>query len=107
MGMDMDPAAMGMMVAGQGMEGCGNFGVPIVDTTVDGRLEVYYYEIQSTESGSADNYDAVTRCFQEHGVDGCKGMADVWLNATVSPVDWTNRSNSRHHGMSGTLMDCT
>ncbi len=87
-------AAMGMMVAGQGMEGCGNFGVPIVDTTADGRLEVYYYEIQSTESGSSDNYEAVASCFQEHGVDGCKGLADVWLNATVSPVDWTDRSSN-------------
>ena len=52
-------SALGMMVAGQGMEGCGNFGVPLVSTKEKGRVEVLYYEIQSTEKGSTTT---TTRC---------------------------------------------
>jgi hypothetical protein len=47
--------ALGFMVAGQGMEGCGNFGVPLVDTTEGGRLEVVYFDVQTTTKGS-DRY---------------------------------------------------
>ena len=35
----------GFMVAGQGMEGCGNYGIPIIDTT-EGRVRVWHFEIQ-------------------------------------------------------------
>lgn len=81
-------SALGMMVAGQGMEGCGNFGVPVVSTKEARRVEVLYYEVQSTESGSTDNYAALSQCWSEHGLEGCKGMADVWLNQTVAKVEW-------------------
>ena len=37
----------GFMVAGQGMEGCGNYGVPIIDST-EGRLRMWYFPIVDT-----------------------------------------------------------
>ena len=39
---------VGFMVAGQGMIGCGNFGIPLVDTT-SGRVEVIYYNVADME----------------------------------------------------------
>ena len=80
-------SALGMMVAGQGMEGCGNFGVPILNTKGD-RLEVLYYEIQSVEKGSKDSYEEVSTCWSKHGLSGCEGLADVWLNQSVVKIDW-------------------
>ena len=65
----------------------GNFGVPMVDTTPDGRIEVVYYDVQSTKSGS-DNYDAITKCFAMNGIGGCKELGTVWLNQTLTPVEW-------------------
>ena len=70
------------------MEGCGNFGVTLVDTALDGRLEVLYYEIQTKKKGS-DRFDVVSECFRANGIAGCKQLATVWLNQTVQSVDWS------------------
>jgi hypothetical protein len=46
----------GFMVAGQGMEGCGNYGFPIFDTT-ENRVRVYHFEVVSIDG--TDTYDEV------------------------------------------------
>ena len=70
----------GFMVAGQGMEGCGNFGIPFVDTR-EGRVEIIYYNVQDLTG--ADNYEKVLDCFQTKGISNCKDLGTVWLNHTL------------------------
>ena len=59
-----------------------------MDTTSEGRVEVVYYEVQTTKSGS-DAYDSVSKCFASNGIGGCKDLGTVWLNQTLTPVDWS------------------
>jgi hypothetical protein len=70
----------GFMLAGQGMEGCGNFGVPYVDTS-DGRVEIIYYNVQ--DKTGTDEYDKIMACFKAHGPAKCKDLGTVWLNQTI------------------------
>ena len=37
----------------------------------------------------APGWAALSQCWSEHGLEGCKGMADVWLNETVTKVEWS------------------
>jgi hypothetical protein len=69
----------GFMVAGQGMEGCGNFGIPIIDTTED-RVRFWHFEIVSKEG--KDNYDAIMQCVQSkpNGWRDCTDLAESWLD---------------------------
>jgi len=67
---------VGFMVAGMGMEGCGNFGVPVVDTT-NGTTQVLYYPIQESSS-STDKYAVIEECFRTKGVGNCKDLASSW-----------------------------
>jgi len=90
---------VGFMVAGMGMEGCGNFGIPVLDSTAAsssfrhrsnqsslraaaaaGGL-VYYFPIQDANDASqGDKYNATMSCFEEKGVGGCiaAGLATKW-----------------------------
>ncbi|GAB5364000.1 hypothetical protein AAMO2058_000931900 [Amorphochlora amoebiformis] len=68
---------LGFMVAGMGMEGCGNFGVPIVDST-SGTTKVYYYPIQDVNVEGSDKYSDVVGCFESKGVGSCQDLAMVW-----------------------------
>ena len=83
---------LGFMVAGQGMEGCANFGVPILETTETtqdekGRVELIYYNVQDYHEGS-DRYDEILKCFEENGVKGCKDLGTVWLNQSIGDTVW-------------------
>eukprot|EP00929_Paragymnodinium_shiwhaense_P034023 TRINITY_DN1855_c0_g2_i1.p1 TRINITY_DN1855_c0_g2~~TRINITY_DN1855_c0_g2_i1.p1 ORF type:complete len:512 (-),score=82.58 TRINITY_DN1855_c0_g2_i1:377-1912(-) len=72
----------GFMVAGQGMEGCGNFGVPVVDTT-EGRTRVLFFNTTTDEQ-----YTAVLSCVQGKGWRACaESFATTWLDQkrAVSP----------------------
>eukprot|EP00937_MAST-01D_sp_MAST-1D-sp2_P006156 g6156.t1 len=71
----------GFMVAGQGMEGCGNYGMPIVDTT-GGRVRVWHFEIVSKEG--TDSYDDTYACLQQKGWRGCTDHADLWLDQPIN-----------------------
>lgn len=64
----------GFMVAGQGMVGCGNYGIPVFDTT-GGRTRVFYFDTSSDEK-----YDAVMACVPAKGWRACIHLADVWLD---------------------------
>lgn len=71
----------GFMVAGMGMEGCGNYGVPIVDTTA-GLFRMWYFEVQSKTS--PDNYEAITACVKAAGAwRPCVQHAKLWVNQTI------------------------
>mmetsp|Transcript_96324 Transcript_96324/g.257602 ORF Transcript_96324/g.257602 Transcript_96324/m.257602 type:complete len:328 (+) Transcript_96324:528-1511(+) len=64
----------GFMVAGQGMEGCANYGVPILDTT-EGRTRVHYFD-----ASTDDAFNAVTSCVTANGWRGCLNLAETWLD---------------------------
>lgn len=67
----------GFMVAGQGMEGCGNYGFPVLDTT-EGRVRVYHFEVVSRDG--VDTYDDVLACVSAKGWRQCKEHAELWLD---------------------------
>ena len=72
----------GFMVAGQGMEGCANYGIPILDTT-DDRIRVLHFEI--TAANGTDSYDATMACLKTASSwRGCAHLAEVWLD---QPID--------------------
>jgi len=64
----------GFMVAGQGMTGCGNYGIPVLDTT-GGRTRMFYFDTSSDEK-----YEAVMGCVPKKGWRACINLADVWLD---------------------------
>jgi hypothetical protein len=70
----------GFMVAGQGMEGCANYGVPVFDTT-GGRNRVYYFDTSTDQK-----YEAVMACVPDKGWRQCLDLAETWLDQTRSVV---------------------
>ena len=70
----------GFMIAGQGMEGCGNFGVPVLDST-ENRLRLYYFPIVAKDG--TDTYDAVSSCVISKGWRACLSLAETWLDQTI------------------------
>mmetsp|Transcript_49155 Transcript_49155/g.105292 ORF Transcript_49155/g.105292 Transcript_49155/m.105292 type:complete len:485 (+) Transcript_49155:62-1516(+) len=64
----------GFMVAGQGMSGCSNYGIPVFDTTED-RNRVFYFDA-STE----DTFNNVTSCVGAKGWRNCLSLAEIWLD---------------------------
>ncbi|CAD7942496.1 unnamed protein product [Amoebophrya sp. A120] len=78
----------GYMVAGWGMHGCGNFGLPIFDTT-ESRFRVYYFPLVDLRPGKRGFwYDAVMRCMQEkRSWRACAedGHAELWTDEPLPP----------------------
>jgi len=76
-----------LQVAGQGMEGCGNFGIPVVDTTLE-RLRVYYFPIvvdpEEPTSMSEERYRSVLDCVSRKGWRACTRHAITWLDQPLS-----------------------
>lgn len=72
-----DGHTTGFMVAGFGMEGCGNYGLPMLDTT-GGRVKMVYFPIVA-EDGT-DTYDEVTSCVSNKGWRQCTHLAETWLD---------------------------
>jgi len=68
----------GFRVAGFGMEGCGNFGMPIVDTT-EGRVRFWYFD-----TSTDDLYEQVTSCVQAKGWRQCADLATLWLDQPIA-----------------------
>lgn len=65
------------------MEGCGNFGIPVVDTTRD-RIRVLYFPIvvhpKEPTDASEKRYRAVLDCVLRNGWRGCTQHATTWLD---------------------------
>ena len=76
----------GFMVAGQGMEGCGNYGMPIVDTT-GGRVRVWHFEsakmvcegIGHSRAISAMQFSPDDKQLVSVGVDGSVLLWNVYV----------------------------
>ena len=79
---------VGFMLGGFGMMGtlnCGNFGLPIVDTT-GGHIRVLYFPIQNTHTSSDQaeaNFNNLTSCITDHGFGGCEHLAEVWMDDRI------------------------
>lgn len=79
---------IGFMVAGQGMVGCGNYGVPIFDTT-EGRVRFYYFPIQRGHT------EDLIRCVNaESGWRQCTHLAEMWLDEPLEP-SWNPREEEK------------
>jgi hypothetical protein len=73
----------GFRVAGFGMEGCNNFGMPLVDTTED-RVRFWYFD-----TSSDGLYENVTTCVQSKGWRGCTDLATLWLDEPIARASIT------------------
>lgn len=71
----------GFMVAGQGMSGCGNFGVPVFDTTTQpGRVQIHYFSLETEDVAAA-----ATSCVRNQGYGAClSDYATTWLDVPFS-----------------------
>jgi hypothetical protein len=67
----------GFRVAGFGMEGCGNYGMPMVDTT-ENRVRFWYFDTSSDEK-----YSAVIKCVTTKGWRQCSDLATLWLDQAI------------------------
>jgi hypothetical protein len=64
------------------MEGCANYGIPIIDTT-DDRLRVYHFEING--KNDKDSYNATMGCLSSsNGWRNCTHLADLWLDQPIN-----------------------
>lgn len=70
---------VGFRVAGFGMEGCGNYGLPIVDTT-EGRVRFWYFDTSSDAS-----YNQTLSCVRQKGWRQCTSLATLWLDQPITP----------------------
>jgi len=68
----------GFRVAGFGMEGCGNYGIPIVDTTED-RVRFWYFD-----TSDDTKYNATIGCVQSEGWRQCTHLATSWLDQPIN-----------------------
>mmetsp|Transcript_116391 Transcript_116391/g.292742 ORF Transcript_116391/g.292742 Transcript_116391/m.292742 type:complete len:473 (+) Transcript_116391:86-1504(+) len=69
----------GFRVAGFGMEGCGNFGMPIIDTT-EGRVRFWYFD-----TSSDDMFNKTIACVTQKGWRSCTSLATSWLDQPIAP----------------------
>mmetsp|Transcript_78622 Transcript_78622/g.230714 ORF Transcript_78622/g.230714 Transcript_78622/m.230714 type:complete len:505 (+) Transcript_78622:55-1569(+) len=67
----------GFRVGGFGMNGCGNFGIPVLDTT-ESRVRFWYFD-----TSSDDSYNAVIKCVGQKGWRQCLDLATTWLDQPI------------------------
>ena len=88
---------VGFMVAGQGMSGCGNYGIPLLDTTEE-RIRMWYFPVVEPKRFDRalahrrdwpelevweevdDKYDAVMGCLKKSSWRNCTHLAVLWLD---------------------------
>jgi len=69
----------GFRVAGFGMEpGCGNYGMPLVDTTED-RVRFWYFDTDND-----DKYHTTIDCVKSKGWRQCTQLATLWLDQPIN-----------------------
>ena len=64
------------------MEGCGNYGIPVLDTT-GARIRVYYFPIGSDGIANPTAYNEVMRCVGASGWRKCLHLAQTWLDQPI------------------------
>lgn len=80
----------GFMVGSFGMTGCGDFGIPIMDTR-DGQAVLYYFLLGSNGRRNS-KWSAIMDCFKSSGFSACKHYAQQWMqqdlpsSSNASPV---------------------
>eukprot|EP00448_Togula_jolla_P000430 CAMPEP_0170614856 /NCGR_PEP_ID=MMETSP0224-20130122/25027_1 /TAXON_ID=285029 /ORGANISM="Togula jolla, Strain CCCM 725" /LENGTH=420 /DNA_ID=CAMNT_0010940549 /DNA_START=240 /DNA_END=1502 /DNA_ORIENTATION=- len=79
----------GFRVAGFGMEGCGDYGVPILDTT-SGRARIWYFNTATDEL-----YNAVLSCVKLKGWRECTSLATLWMDQPIGTGDLHLKSSVR------------
>lgn len=67
----------GFRVAGFGMGGCGNFGIPVLDTT-EARVRLWYFDTSAN-----DKYINVINCVLHQGWRACTNLATLWLDQPI------------------------
>ena len=76
---------VGFMLAGQGMAGsCGNFGIPVLDTTGNRMKLLYYPLVEPDDKGNSTKQDerteAILSCFGNGDMGRCEHLAERWLD---------------------------
>jgi len=67
----------GFMVGANGMSGCGDFGLPILDTR-NGQETLWYFKLGSNGKRMG-NWDEVLGCIKNNGFSACTQYADRWM----------------------------
>mmetsp|Transcript_72608 Transcript_72608/g.151574 ORF Transcript_72608/g.151574 Transcript_72608/m.151574 type:complete len:493 (-) Transcript_72608:163-1641(-) len=67
----------GFRVAGFGMDGCGNYGVPLIDTS-DNKVRFWYFD-----TSDSDRLNEVVACVSREGWKSCTSYATLWLNEDI------------------------
>merc|ERR1711964_755013 len=71
----------GALLGAFGFEGCGDFGVPIIDTR-NNRLKLWYFEMGKSGHKNG-NFDAIVSCLESQGLDGCLHYAQAWWSESL------------------------
>jgi len=72
----------GFMVGSFGYNGCGNFGLPILDTR-NGRAKLNYFPLGDGWKRTS-NFDEILGCISAKGYSACTQYADVWLDEAIA-----------------------
>jgi len=72
----------GVMLGAWGFEGCGDFGVPILDTR-NNQAILWYFEMGSGGHKNGQ-FDTILTCLETQGLDACKHMATPWFTQDLS-----------------------
>merc|ERR1712100_588839 len=72
----------GFMIGAFGMSGCGDFGLPVLDTR-GGEAKLWYFGLGSGGRRNS-NWDTVLGCIRANGVSGCTQYASPWMQQSLS-----------------------
>lgn len=76
----------GFLVGSFGYNGCGNFGLPILNTR-NGRATLHYFPLGDNWQ-KADNFDEILGCIGAKGYSACTEYAQVWLDQPLTTPSW-------------------
>lgn len=84
----------GFMFGSFGMSGCGQFGLPILDTR-NGKALLYYFPL-GNGGARYGPWDVVMGCIKSKGFSACTQYADVWMEQDFAEQSldfaWANTS---------------
>jgi len=78
----------GFMVGANGMSGCGDFGLPILDTR-GGQATLWYFSLGSGGQRHS-NWDEVLTCIRNYGFSACTQYADKWMQQSLTFANSTS-----------------